>query len=498
MSDLPDNQTDPNPNDGSSERADESFDHKRFLASVTSGSGVYQMYDGASKPLYVGKAKNLKKRLASYFRETGLTVKTQALVSRIRHIQVTPTQTETQALVLEQNLIKSQRPPYNILLRDDKSYPYIFMSSNDEFPRVSLHRGAKKRKGRYFGPFPNVSSVRESLGLLQKTFMVRQCEDSVFKNRSRPCLQYQIKRCKAPCVGLVEASEYQADVQYTELFLEGKSQQLQQMLAQEMERAAADLDFEQAAQLRDQIKSLQRIQADRVVEGEHGDMDVFALATSGGNCCIHVLFVRTGRILGSKSYFPQDRLEESDAAVYQASPDRIEKLKNIQSVLGNYQQADGTVIRITAKEGAIYREIYQREPVKLVSEKGGLFHYETNEDLKLNFTNIDKTDQQLTLYLSSQAPSTFYKQADLNLDKTTLNGEFYNDETDTEIIIKHTEGNSYTITKNGRERKAELILKDYLRMMSSYEINAIRDHKNEVISLSVNNSRIKNVIFHKK
>jgi ribosomal protein L33 len=191
-------------------------------------------------------------------------------------------------------------------------------------------------------------------------------------------------------------------------------------------------------------------------------------------------------------------LQESDAAVYQASPDRIEKLKNIQSVLGNYQQADGTVIRITAKEGAIYREIYQREPVKLVSEKGGLFHYETNEDLKLNFTNIDKTDQQSTLYLSSHAPSTFYKQADLNLDKTTLNGEFYNDETDTEIIIKHTEGNSYTITKNGRERKAELILKDYLRMMSSYEINAIRDHKNEVISLSVNNSRIKNVIFHKK
>ncbi len=294
------------------------FDHKRFLASASGSPGVYQMYDGDGKTLYVGKAKNLKKRLSSYFRDTGLTVKTQALVKRIVSVQVTPTTTETEALILEQNLIKAQKPPFNILLRDDKSYPYVYLSTDQQFPRLSLHRGAKRGKGRYFGPFPNVSSVRESLNLLQKTFRVRQCEDSVFKNRSRPCLQYQINRCTGPCVGLIDEREYGQDVHYTELFLEGKSQQLQNELAHDMEAAAGELKFELAAQLRDQISALQRVQAQRVVEGDQGDMDVFALAESASNYCIHLLFVRSGRVLGSKSYFPQDKLGESKAQVLEA------------------------------------------------------------------------------------------------------------------------------------------------------------------------------------
>lgn len=291
------------------------FDHKRFLASTSSSAGVYQMYDAQSKVLYVGKAKNLKKRLASYFRSTGLSVKTQALVKRITSIQVTPTSTETEALILEQNLIKAQKPPYNILLRDDKSYPYVYLSTDQEYPRLSLHRGAKKGKGRYFGPFPNVGSVRESLNLLQKTFRVRQCEDSVFSNRSRPCLQYQINRCTAPCVGLIDQQQYADDVRYTELFLLGESSQLQTELANTMEQASENLEFEKAAELRDQISALQRVQAERVVDGGQGDMDVFAIAESSSNFCVHLLFIRSGRVLGSKSYFPQDKLGTSKSEV---------------------------------------------------------------------------------------------------------------------------------------------------------------------------------------
>ncbi|GAB2189974.1 excinuclease ABC subunit UvrC [Sessilibacter sp. MAH1] len=287
------------------------FDHKRFLANIGVDAGVYQMFDSNSQPLYVGKAKNLKNRLSSYFRKTGLTPKTEALVKRIASIQVTLTRTETEALILEQNLIKSQRPPYNILLRDDKSYPYVFLSSNDSYPRIALHRGAKKKKGRYFGPFPNVSSVRESLNLLQKTFRIRQCEDSVFKNRSRPCLQYQINRCTGPCVNLISESDYAKDVHFTELFLDGKSQQLLNELAEQMEQAARELNFEKAADYRDQIASLRQIQADRVVEGEQGDADVFAIAEARGGFCVHVLFIRNGRVLGSKSYFPQEKLGQS-------------------------------------------------------------------------------------------------------------------------------------------------------------------------------------------
>ncbi|BFM07445.1 excinuclease ABC subunit UvrC [Halioxenophilus aromaticivorans] len=301
-----------------SDNQSHAFDHKRFLASTSSSAGVYQMYDDGGKALYVGKAKNLKKRLASYFRSSGLAPKTQALVRRIASIQVTLTATETEALILEQNLIKAQKPPYNILLRDDKSYPYVYLSTDQKFPRLSLHRGAKRGKGRYFGPFPNVGSVKESLSLLQKTFKVRQCEDSVFKNRSRPCLQYQINRCTGPCVDLINEQAYQRDVRYTELFLEGKSQELQSELATAMEAASVDLNFEIAADLRDQISALQRIQAQRVVEGEQGDMDVFALAQSADNYCIHLLFIRSGRVLGSKSYFPQDKLGENKEEVLEA------------------------------------------------------------------------------------------------------------------------------------------------------------------------------------
>jgi excinuclease ABC subunit C len=294
------------------------FDHKGFLKTLTTRPGVYQMYNAEGELLYVGKAKNLKSRVGSYFRASGLTEKTMALVARIHEIQVTVTTTEVDALLLEHNLIKTQLPAYNILLRDDKSYPYIFLSSEDKFPRIAMHRGAKRLKGKYFGPYPSASAARESMHFLQKVFKVRQCEDSYFNNRSRPCLQYQIDRCSGPCVGLVSVHDYARQVESTSLFLRGKSQQLMARLADDMEQAATELAYEKAAIYRDQIGHLQHVQASQGIEGVSGDLDILAAATSHGRACVQVLFVRGARVLGSKTYYPPLKLQENIAQVLAA------------------------------------------------------------------------------------------------------------------------------------------------------------------------------------
>lgn len=293
------------------------FDPSAFLATCSGRPGVYRMFDAQARLLYVGKAKNLKKRLASYFRKTGQAPKTSALVARIAQIETTITGNETEALLLEQTLIKEWRPPYNILLRDDKSYPYVFLSDG-AFPRLGIHRGAKRAKGRYFGPYPSAGAIRESLSLLQKTFLVRQCEDSYFSNRTRPCLQYQIKRCKGPCVNLVEPAEYAEDVRHSVMFLEGRSQQLGNELNNEMEQAAMSLDFEKAAALRDQIGLLRRVQDQQYMEGGTGDIDVVAAFVNPGGACVHLISVRGGRVLGSKNFFPQVGIEEEVAEVMAA------------------------------------------------------------------------------------------------------------------------------------------------------------------------------------
>lgn len=285
------------------------FDASDFLAACSGRPGVYRMFDEGGKLLYVGKAKNLKKRLASYFRKTGLAPKTAALVARIAQVETTITANETEALLLEQTLIKEWRPPYNILLRDDKSYPYVHLSDG-QFPRLSIHRGAKKQKGRYFGPYPSAGAIRESLNLLQKAFLVRQCEDSYFRNRTRPCLQYQIKRCKGPCVGLVEADEYAEDVRHSVMFLEGRSNALAAELTSSMEQAAMNLEFERAAELRDQVSMLRRVQDQQSIEGGTGDVDVVAAIVNPGGACVHLISVRGGRVLGSKNFFPQVAIEE--------------------------------------------------------------------------------------------------------------------------------------------------------------------------------------------
>ena len=294
-----------------------SFDSSAFLATCSGRPGVYRMFDGESRLLYVGKAKNLKKRLSSYFRKTGQAPKTAALVARIAQIETTITANETEALLLEQTLIKEWRPPYNILLRDDKSYPYVFLSDG-EFPRLGIHRGAKKAKGRYFGPYPSALAIRESLSLLQKTFLVRQCEDSYYRNRTRPCLQYQIKRCKGPCVGLVSPEEYAEDVRHSVMFLDGRSNALSEELSASMEKASMALEFERAAELRDQISMLRRVQDQQSMEGGSGDVDVVAVMLTPGGACVHLISVRGGRVLGSKNFFPQVAIEEEGGDVLMA------------------------------------------------------------------------------------------------------------------------------------------------------------------------------------
>jgi excinuclease ABC subunit C len=294
------------------------FDHKAFLKTLTTRPGVYRMLDHDGTILYVGKAGDLKKRVTSYFRKSGLSVKTRLLVEQIVDIEVTVTRTEAEALLLESNLIKQHRPRYNILLRDDKSYPYIYLSSEQDFPRLCLHRGARRRKGRYFGPYPSALSVRDSLHLLQKLFRVRQCEDSFFANRSRPCLQYQIKRCAAPCVGLIDQPQYAADVERTVMFLEGRSSEVIDGLVAEMESAAAAREYEQAAVCRDLIASLSRVQEKQYISNQGGDVDIVACLTEKGSACVQVFYIRGGRNLGNAVFFPKVPLENSAADVLSA------------------------------------------------------------------------------------------------------------------------------------------------------------------------------------
>jgi len=287
------------------------FDASSFLPTVSTKPGVYQMFDAEGILLYVGKAKNLKNRVSSYFRSNGLNAKTVALIQRIDSIHTTITGSETEALLLEQNLIKAERPPYNILLKDDKSYPYIFVS-NHEFPLLTMRRGKKSRNGTYFGPFPSSVSVRESITFLQRLFKLRNCEDSYFNNRSRPCLQFQIGRCSAPCTGEINANDYAADLRHAELFLQGKNQDLLSELQQQMDQAAEQLAFERAAEIRDQVQYLRRVQEQQSIDAKQGNIDVLAAHIEQSICAVHLAMVRQGRMLGSKVFYPKLNMGEDE------------------------------------------------------------------------------------------------------------------------------------------------------------------------------------------
>lgn len=295
-------------------QADPAFDGKAFVATLSTAPGVYRMFAGNDDLLYVGKAGNLKKRVGSYFLKPSMQPRIAAMVAQIARIEITLTRTEAEALLLEAQLIKSLRPRYNILLRDDKSYPFIHLTPGD-FPRLAFHRGARTGGGRYFGPYPSAASVRETLALLHKLFRIRNCEDSYFRNRSRPCLQYQIGRCSAPCVGMISVDDYQLSAHHATLFLEGRSKLLVEELIAQMETASAKLDFERAARMRDHIAAVGKVQARQFVQGAGRDLDVLACRIAEGVACVTVISFRDGNSMGSRDYFPRLGLDASEADV---------------------------------------------------------------------------------------------------------------------------------------------------------------------------------------
>ncbi len=292
------------------------FDAKQYLASLPKRPGVYRMYGADQELLYVGKARSLKDRVSHYFAASNVDPKVQALVAQISAIEVTVTNSDTEALLLEYNLIKAHRPRFNIVLKDDKSFPYIRLEAEHRFPRLAFYRGPRNAGERFFGPFPNAGAVRDTLNQLQKLFRIRNCRDTFFANRSRPCLQHQIGRCSAPCVGLISAEAYAQDVAAAIKVLEGRSEEVTGELRTRMEAAAARLEFERAAQIRDQLAALARVQSQQFItaEGER-DVDVFALAGTAGDYCVSVLLVRGGRNLGTTSYFPRAVLSEPHEAL---------------------------------------------------------------------------------------------------------------------------------------------------------------------------------------
>jgi excinuclease ABC subunit C len=293
----------------------QAFDGKAFVKNLTTSPGVYRHFDVDGDLLYVGKAGNLKKRVGSYFLKPRMEPRIAAMVAQIARVEITLTRTEGEALLLESQLIKSLKPRYNILLRDDKSYPYIYLSGGEDYPRLAFHRGARNQPGRYFGPYPSTFAVRESLNLMQKLFKVRQCEDSYFKNRSRPCLQHQIGRCTAPCVQLITVDDYRSDVRHAEMFLEGRSSAVIDELAGSMDKAAKALEFERAAAMRDQVAALRQLQAQHHVQGASADMDVLACRIEAGIACVSVLFFRNGISLGTRDFFPRLPLDAEPADV---------------------------------------------------------------------------------------------------------------------------------------------------------------------------------------
>lgn len=294
------------------------FDAATFLKNLTTRPGIYKMFNEQGEIIYVGKAKNLKNRVSSYYKTQTVSPKQQVMMTKVANIEVTVTHTEGEALLLECQQIKRYKPRYNICLRDDKSFPYIYLSSDHDFPQITMRRGAKKLPGKYFGPYPSVGAVKESLKLLKKLFPVRQCNDSVYSNRTRPCLEYQIERCTAPCVGLIDKPTYALDVDSTVMFLGGQGGLLIEQLIGKMEQASNQLEFEQAVGYRDQIARLRSILEKHFVQGEKGDVDIIACAAKLNVACIQVFFIRNGQHLGNKVFYPNIPDELEPAAILQA------------------------------------------------------------------------------------------------------------------------------------------------------------------------------------
>jgi excinuclease ABC subunit C len=330
------------PDSANEEYESKEFEPKDFIGNLPRRPGVYRMYGSDAELLYVGKARSLRDRVGNYFLASNVDPKVQALVGHIARIEVTLTNSETEALLLEYNLIKEHKPRYNIVLRDDKSFPYIYLPSGHEYPRLVFYRGARNLPGRYFGPFPSAGAVKETLQSVQKIFRIRNCRDTFFENRSRPCLQHQIGRCSAPCVKLIAREDYARDISAAVKVLEGRNDEVNGELAGAMEKAAEALQFERAAALRDQLAALKQVQAQQIVTAEGDrDIDVFALVGEPGEYAITVMIIRGGRNLGATSYFPKGALTEPNEALasflmqyYASTPPPPEILVNVELAEG--------------------------------------------------------------------------------------------------------------------------------------------------------------------
>jgi excinuclease ABC subunit C len=372
------------------------FDHKQFLAALPKRPGVYRMYGPEQELLYVGKARSLKDRVSTYFAARNVDPKVQALVQQISAIEVTVTNSETEALLLEYNLIKAHKPRFNIVLRDDKSFPYIQLCEEHRFPRLAFYRGPRSAPGRYFGPFPNAGAVRDTLNQLQRLFRIRNCRDSFFANRSRPCLQHQIGRCSAPCVGLITREAYAQDMAAAVKVLEGRSEEVSAELQARMEEAAARLEFERAAQIRDQLAALQRVQSQQFItaDGER-DVDVFAIVGEAGEFAVSVMLVRGGRNLGTTSYFPRAVLAEPHEALasfvmqYYASTEVPPEV-----LLGSrIEEADSLAEALSTRSG---HPIAVRHPVRgLALRWVELTRENATQSLRMRFAQRQGMDEML-------------------------------------------------------------------------------------------------------
>ena len=373
----------------------EPFDPKPILKNLPNLPGVYRMINAEQTVIYVGKAKDLKKRVSSYFNKNLPSVRTKMMVSQIANIETTVTHTEAEALLLENNLIKSHMPRYNVLFRDDKTYPYI-MLTGDEFPQLAFHRGAQRKNNSYFGPFPNAVAVRESIQLLQKVFLLRTCENTVFANRTRPCLQYQIERCTAPCVGLISEKDYRRDVMHATLFLQGKEQQVMDELGEKMMQAAQAEEYELAAVYRDRMQSLRQVQAKQFVSDfAVNDADVIACVAHQGEYCVNLVMIRGGRHLGDKSFFPKNAEDGELSDVLQAFLEQHYLAQNTPPLI-----IIGLPIETNSLEEAFSEQVGRK--VKINSNPIGnkrvwMKMAETNAELALQQRTAQQANQQARL-----------------------------------------------------------------------------------------------------
>jgi len=332
------------------------FEPKSFVESLPLLPGVYRMLDAEGAILYVGKARALRNRVGSNIRPSNVHPKVVALIAKTVNMEVTITNSETEALLLEFNLIKKHRPRFNVILRDDKSFPFLRFRTDQEFPALEMYRGSRKDPGRFFGPYPSAGAVREALHQLQKLFRLRNCEDSYFANRSRPCLQYQIQRCTAPCVGLVSKTEYARDVGAAIKVVEGRNDEVTQDLGSRMESAAARLEFEEAARLRDQLAHLKTVQSQQIVTTElHHDCDVIALAQAGGEYCVALMFVRAGRSLGSANFFPKASLAEPAEVLEAFVAQYYLERESPAEIIVEYDFEERAVLEATLAERSLHK-----------------------------------------------------------------------------------------------------------------------------------------------